>query len=258
VPVYRGVYAIGGAVLGERGWGFAALLAAGDGAVLSHRWAASLWGVLPRPARVEVSLPHRKLRSRAGLTIHVVTPFAHGDIQHRDGLPLTAPVRTLLDLAATVERNELEAALREARVLGLLGDAELKRALDGHRGRAGAARLREALEGSGSAPTRSRLERTMLRLIAAAGLPRPLVSHRIGRFTVDFVWPEQRVVVETDGWHAHGHRAAFEDDRARDAELAGLGYVVLRFTWRQIADEPLRVAARLGEVLAARRGGVPG
>jgi very-short-patch-repair endonuclease len=69
---------------------------------------------------------------------------------------------------------------------------------------------------------------------------------------VDFLWPREKVVVETDGWAAHGHRRAFESDRARDAELQASGYLVVRFTWRQISDAPLLVAARLAQVLAVR------
>jgi very-short-patch-repair endonuclease len=67
---------------------------------------------------------------------------------------------------------------------------------------------------------------------------------------VDALWPELRVIVECDGWGAHGHRAAFDRDRARDARLAALGHVVLRFTWRQLTRDPLLVAARLSAVLS--------
>lgn len=76
-----------------------------------------------------------------------------------------------------------------------------------------------------------------------------MVNHRIGRFEVDFAWPAAGVVAETDGWSAHGHRAAFERDRVRDAALAAAGYRVVRFTWRQVKREPLAVAVRLGQVL---------
>lgn len=92
----------------------------------------------------------------------------------------------------------------------------------------------------------------MLRIVDAARLPRRVVNRRLGRFRPDFLWPDERVVVETDGFAAHGHRAAFERDRARDAELAALGYVVLRFTWRQLTEQPVLVSARLAQVLLRR------
>ena len=90
----------------------------------------------------------------------------------------------------------------------------------------------------------------MLRLIRAAGLPEPLVNHPLGPYVIDFAWPEHGVLAETDGWATHGYWAAFERDRARDAHLTALGYVVLRFTWRQIAEEPVRVAATLTAALS--------
>jgi very-short-patch-repair endonuclease len=103
-----------------------------------------------------------------------------------------------------------------------------------------------------TAPTRSTLERRFLSIMRQAGLPRPQVNHTIGPYEVDFAWLEERVLVEVDGWHAHGHRLAFERDRARDAELAAMGYVVLRFTWRQLRESPLLVAARVAQALAHR------
>ena len=90
----------------------------------------------------------------------------------------------------------------------------------------------------------------MLKLIRIAGLPEPLVNHPVGPYVIDFAWLDHRVLVETDGWATHGYRAAFERDRARDANLATLGYVVLRFTWRQLTGEPMRVAATLAAALS--------
>jgi hypothetical protein len=171
----------------------------------------------------------------------------------RDGLALTSPARTLLDLAGQAPKDVLQRALREARVLGLVRDGELEaaiaRAPGQHHGRG---RLEALVSAGDAAPTRSALERTMLRLIDEAGLPRPLVNHRHGRDIVDFTWMEHRVIVEVDGWAAHGDRRAFEQDRARDAERQALGYVVLRFTWTQAHQQPLRVAARLAQTLGVR------
>jgi very-short-patch-repair endonuclease len=232
--IHRGVYAVGHASLSPRGRSVAALLAVGRDAVLSHRWAAAMWGLVDWPPHPHVTAPGRRLRSRPDIMIHS-TPS--GDVRRRDGLPITSPLRTLADIGAD------ERAVAEAQVLGLVTRRELASA---------GGRLARAVTDASAAPTRSVLERALLRIVAEAQLPRPLVNHRVGRFEVDFLWPEQRLIVETDGWGAHGHRHAFERDRARDAELLALGHVVLRFTWRQLRDEPLLVAARLAQVLAAR------
>lgn len=243
IPVHRGVYAVGHAALSPRGRSVAALLAVGPDAVLSHRWAAAIWGLGAWPAHPHVSVPGRRLHRRQGLGIHFTRAYADADLRRRDGLPITSPLRTLADIGAD------ERAVAEAQVLRLVTRSELE---------AAGGRLARAVEGPGAPPTRSELERTMLRIVRGAGLPRPLTNHRVGPYVVDFLWAAHGVVVETDGWAAHGHRLAFERDRARDARLQVLGYAVLRFTYRQLRDEPLLVAAQLAQVLAARREAVPG
>jgi very-short-patch-repair endonuclease len=155
-----------------------------------------------------------------------------------DGLPVTAPVRTLVDLAPSLGPGELERACADALVRGLVTADELK--------------AERIIDPDRAEPTRSRLERQMLPLIRRAGLPRPLVNHTIGPYEIDFVWQKERVLVETDGWNTHGHRFAFESDRAQDADLVAQGWVVLRFTWRQIFDEPILVVTRVAQALALR------
>jgi very-short-patch-repair endonuclease len=97
--------------------------------------------------------------------------------------------------------------------------------------------------------TRSEAERRLLELIRAAGLPAPHCNARVLGLEVDMVWPDLRMVVEIDGYAFHGTREAFERDRGRDARLLAAGYRVLRVTWRQIVDEPLRVIATIAAVL---------
>jgi hypothetical protein len=253
IPLYRGVYAVGHRAVGERGFMRAALFAAGAGALLSHATAARGWVLVPAlTLPVHVIVGARRPRSRAGLIIHA-DEIDPRDRRIRNGLALTSPARTLLDLAGQAPADVVERALREARVLGLVRDGELEtaivRAPRQHRGRS---RLEALVSTVGSAPTRSALERTMLRLIEDAGLPRPLVNHRHGRDLVDFTWPEHRVIVEVDGWASHGDKRAFEHDRARDAERQALGDVVLRFTWRQVIEQPVRVVARIAQTLGVR------
>jgi very-short-patch-repair endonuclease len=212
----------------------AALLAVPRG-VASHRTAAALFGLIPSvPAVLELTVHARAPRSRRGLTIHETT--RRPATTRVQGLPVTTPLRTLQDLAATRPPAEVDRARTEALVKRLVRPEDLPR---------------------GHAPTRSELERAFLRLVARAGLPQPLVNHAIGPYLADFAWPRHRVVVETDGYAAHGHRGAFEADRARDATLRANGYAVLRFTWRQLHGEPLRTAAVLAQVLAQAAAGSP-
>jgi very-short-patch-repair endonuclease len=100
--------------------------------------------------------------------------------------------------------------------------------------------------------TASELEDRMLALIRAAGLPLPRVNEPVGPYRGDFVWPEHRLIVETDGWQTHGTRLAFEADRTRDADLTRAGWTVVRFTWRQVRDAPEHVAATIAAVLRRR------
>ncbi|MGI8780729.1 MAG: endonuclease domain-containing protein [Solirubrobacteraceae bacterium] len=187
------------------------------------------------PPFVEVTVVTRARRSRPGLVIHETRRAPA--IRTRHDLPVTAPPRTLTDLAATQPSDAVERACSEALVLQLVTEDELETA---------------GLLTRQVAPARSELERSMLVLVTHAGLPRPRVNEPLGPYRVDFLWPQHRVIVETDGHAAHGRRAAFERDRARDADLTARGYAVLRFTWRQLRDEPLLVAARLAQLLAPR------
>ncbi len=140
------------------------------------------------------------------------------------GIPVTTPLRTLADLGFP------QRATREALARGLVRP--------------------EQLPDASSHPTENGFEERMRVLIARAGLPQPIAQHRIGRYRVDFAWPRERVIVETDGWGTHGPRAGFEDDRARDATLLAAGWRVLRVTYRRLAREPTLVAAQLAAVLA--------
>jgi len=166
----------------------------------------------------------------------------------RHGIPVTTPARTILDLAAAVSRRELERAMDEAAYLRL----DLS-GLKPRRGRRGGAMITRVLaeHQAGTTRTRSELEEGMLELCRRFELPAPLVNQEIEGYTVDFVWPEQRVIVETDGWQAHGTRRAFESDRRRDADLMAAHWRPLRMTWKRLTTEDMKVAAQLKEVLGA-------
>ena len=218
--------------------------------MISHRAAAAVWELLPaRGGLVEVTLTEGHRRAQSGLVVHQA-PLRGDEIADAGGLRVTSPARTLLDLAATLPRHELDRAANEAQVLGLTAPAEMRallaRTTSRHRG---AATLR-AVVTAGPRLSRSELERRMHALADRVGLPRPRNQARVLGYTVDFLWPRERVIVETDGFGAHGTRMRFESDRSRDAALQAAGYRVLRFTWRQLVETPEVVAARLAVVLA--------
>jgi very-short-patch-repair endonuclease len=250
--VHRGVYLLGplrGPHFAER----AALLACGRCAVLSHRSALALWGLADAPALVEVTRPSTG-HAHEGVRVHRCERMDGRDTARRYGLPVTAPARTLLDVASSMPAGELARLVEEAQVQRLTTRALLLDAVERGRYRPGAPALRAILEGEEEpALTRSEAERRLLALIRAARLAPPRTNVRIGRHEVDLVWPEQRLVVEVDGFAFHGSRTAFERDRRRDAELLAMGYRVVRFTWRQLTREPEAVIVTLASALSAAR-----
>jgi very-short-patch-repair endonuclease len=250
---HRGVYLLGHSVSAPLAREAAALLACRPDSLLSHRTAAALWGLLPPDdeAPVDVTVIGRDLAGRRGIRVHRAR-LDPGDIRRRHRLPVTSPARTLLDVAgSSPSRRSFERAFDEARVGRLVTDQELNAQAHagGHRG---APVIRALLRReSGPAFTRSEAEERLLALIRAARLPAPRVNARVGRHEVDLLWEEQRLVVEIDGYAFHSSRAAFERDRLRDAELQALGFRVMRVTWRQIAEEPHALLARIAQALVA-------
>jgi very-short-patch-repair endonuclease len=247
--VHQGVYAVGRPTLTTKGRFLAAVVSCGSEAALSHRSAAFLWGLLPeRGPRVDVTVPRGGQRRRRGAVIIHRAALPAGDIALRDGIAVTTPARTLVDLADILPRRPLERAFDEAAYLRLdLGG------LAPRSGRRGSGVLASVLarHDAGATRTRSELEERMLRLCRRFRLPAPEVNATVEGYTADFVWREQRLIVETDGWEAHGTRAAFERDRRRDADLLAAGWRVLRISYARLEREPGWVAERIAAALAA-------
>jgi hypothetical protein len=234
---YRGVYAVGHAAVSPRGRRRAGLLATGGDGALSHRTSGFLWRMREsEPADIDVLVARHAPRSRPGLVVHQTRrPFTPVTL---DGLPVTAPLRTLEDLAATVEPAELEHACAEALVQRLVTQEELDEA---------------GLTDPDLPPAPSVFARHFQAVLRRSGLPLPMVEHQIGRYRADFAWPDVKVIVETDGWDAHGRRRKrFEHDRARDSYLMARGWVVVRVTWRRLKRHPTQVMVELGQILALR------
>jgi very-short-patch-repair endonuclease len=248
--IHRGVYAVGHRRLDALGRWMGAVLACGDDAVLSHRSAGLAWGLVESAgATIDVTVPRAGgRRQHEGVRVHRVPGLLDADRTITlDVLPITTPERTLADIAPVVAQHVLERAVERAEEMRVV-DHDRLRALTGT-GRPGVRALRAALA-MPVTMTRSELERRFLALCRSHGVPRPRVNHPLGDYRVDFHWPRQRLVVETDGGEHHYTRTAFESDRRRDADLALLGYRVVRFTHRRVRDEPAEVARILRLLLA--------
>jgi very-short-patch-repair endonuclease len=251
--VHHGVYAVGHPITHLRGRWMAAVLACGDGAVLSHRSAAALWELLrPMSGPIDVSVPTTGgRRRRDGIRLHrrpslqQTKPIQSthlpnegaldglvpvGLVTIRHNIPVTTPARTVTDLKACVAPRLHRRAIRQAELAGFALGADVK--TDG---------------------TRSDLERHFLALCRRAGLPAPEVNVRVGRWTVDFLWPAHKLAVETDSYRFHRGAIAFEDDRARDLDLRRRGFKVHRFTERQLEEDASGIVADLRDALHGRR-----
>jgi hypothetical protein len=249
--VHQGVYAVGHRGLSLPGRFMAAVLACGDGAVLSHTSAAVLWKLLkPIDGPVHVSIPTTSGRKRRnGIHLHrclslsfLQTPAEPSPspsyspqeggrggrllTAHRHNIPVTTVARTIADLEGYVPPRLHRRARRQAELMGL------------------------RLDDVKSDHTRSDLETLFLALFALHRIPPPEVNAKLGRWEVDFLWRANRLVVEADTWTYHRGSVAFEDDHARDLDLRAAGYTVLRFTDRQVEEEPGRVAADVARALA--------
>lgn len=254
--VDRGVYAAGHDRLTERGRWMAGVLGSGKGAALSHRSAGALWRLFTRSMPfTDVTVPRAtNRRGRRGVVVHLASHLPLQDVARKDGIPVTKPARTLLDLAEVLNRRALERALDEAERLRLCRRPALLSVIDRSPGRAGAARLAAVLEDHqvGSTATENDFEELLIGLCDANGLPRPEAQVQLGPYRPDFCWRAARVIVETDGFDSHSTRRAFEGDRERDVELEVSDWKVLRFTWRHLTRKPDWVVAKLAEALASQ------
>lgn len=236
----------------------AAVLSAGSGAIASHRSAAHLWGVGGLAnAPVDVTFLDRN-RSLTLPGVHVHTPTDLGDLRpvRRSGIPATNPLRVLVDLGQ-VAPDAVPTALERFLLDGVVSRRAVQQvvARHGRRGRHGITALRGALDlwAIDDKPPDSVLELHMSRLLAQHLLPKATFHLRVLGYEGDFAIPNAGLILECDGWDAHGRdRNQFERDRARDVELVAAGWVVQRFTWIQITRRPAWVASMIAKALATR------
>jgi predicted transcriptional regulator of viral defense system len=187
-PIHAGVYAVGRPALTREGHFIAAVLACGEGALLSHRSAAEHYGIRPKhPGAIHVTIPPGTHPRRPGIKVHRRSGLTPA---RRAGIPLTGVVDTLVDLATLLTLPELERAVNEAANRDLVHPERLREALTAMPRRAGVRTLATLLDRDTYTVTDSILEQRFLRIARRAGLPKPQTQRRLGGGRVDFVWPE--------------------------------------------------------------------
>ena len=255
--VHRGVYRVPQSEGVPFAAETAALLASGEGAVLSHHSAATLWGLRPGKARpIHVTIAGvRGAAAPAGVVVHRSVTLSAADIRICNGLPVTSPARALLDVAPKLTDRDVERLLDEGLfVRRIVTIAEISSVLARSGNHPGRTRLaRAAADHTRSTRTDSPPEETLLGLIRAAALPEPRLQATVLGYVLDFLWPELRLAVEVDAYGTHGSPARFEADRQRDARLLtekGIG--VLRFTRAAVEERAFEVLGVLARAIGQR------
>jgi predicted transcriptional regulator of viral defense system len=258
VRLYRGVFAVGHVQRTRETRWIAAVMACGQGSVLSHLDAAALWQIYKsRGGAIHVTTTTRSSRALPGVKIHRARRLDPEDVTKKDGIPVTTVARTLIDLTDILTSDRILRAMREAEYLKLLDINTLIAAVQRANGRRRLHVLNKAIERHTPGQiVREELEHRFQELLHAAGLPNPQTNVKVKTwrqtYEVDCLWAEERVAVELDGRDAHMRAAAFEEDRARDAALTATGLRPLRFTWRRLTEEPDDLLAELKATLSGR------
>jgi len=242
--LWVGVYAVGRPDVGRLGRFKAATLACGADAQLCRRSAADLWRIRPqRGGPIDVAVPSGVLRRRSGIRLHRRADL--GPTRLVRGIPVSDPVSVLVDLASELTEEEVEDAVNEADRLDLIRTAHLRDALDELPPRPGTGRLKAILDAQTFSRAQNALERRFLALVRDADLPAPTTQRRLGRHRVDFFWPDQGLVVETDSLRHHRTAAEQATDIGRDQAHVRSGLRALRFTHSQVFHRPDHVRAVL-------------
>jgi hypothetical protein len=256
ISLHQGVYALGHQRLTREGRWMAAVLACGPGAVLSHFSGGHLWGLCGSRGPVEVlrRAGGAKGEGHHGVRLHQTRRLEPFEVTGERGIPVATIERVLLDLAARTDLKQLERIFVQAYKTGGLSWSRLGRVLELRRGRKGIGNLRRiALEVDPQAlDTKSVTEIDFLALCREANLPIPSVNVLVEDHLVDFLWPAQRVVVETDSWSHHRDRPSFERDRQTDVDLIAAGYDVHRTTYKMLERNPGPFLNNVRRALLAR------
>jgi very-short-patch-repair endonuclease len=246
---YPGVYRVGHRAPSLEARYMAAVLACGEGALLSGRAAGYLFGAIKGPAPPpEVTAPtERRVR---GVRTHRSRGLGRQDATSWRGIPVTTLPRTLVDLAAVLDLDDLARACHEARVRHGTTPGQVEAVLARRPKSPGAAKLRAILRGDARL-TLSKLEKRFLVLLRDAGLPLPQTNRRAGRYWVDCRWPDLRLTVELDSYRYHHSRHAWEQDRRREREARARGDDYRRYTYGDVFEQPQLMLAELDALLPA-------
>jgi very-short-patch-repair endonuclease len=260
--VYRGAYALGYPRVNEKTRLLAAALACGADAVISHRSAGALLGLLDKgPVVIDVIAPPERGRKIDGIRFHRVRTPRLEETGTVDGIPCTSPSRTFVDLAGSVGDRTLRSCLERAAQKKLLDIPAIEASMDpGRRGMPSLRTLvdewRQAAIVAKKGKLKSPLEAKVLPLLLQRHLPAPRPNAPVqiakGRIEVDFLWPDAGFVVEADSRDFHATHVAFERDHWRDRELLQAGYACLRVTHREAEQEPEAIADTVAKTLASR------
>jgi very-short-patch-repair endonuclease len=257
--LYRGVFAVGHLPRTREAKWIAAVMACGQGAVLSHLDAAALWQIYEsRGSSIHVTSMSRAGRKLPGIWAHRTRNLDPADVTVKDGIPVTTVARTIIDLTDVLNSDRVLRAIREAEYLRLLDLDTLIAAVQRAHGRHNLVVLNAALARYRPGQiVREELEHRFLELVHAAGLPEPQTNVRVQtkrrKYRVDCLWAKEGVAVELDGRDAHARETAFEEDRARDAALSAIGLLPLRFTWHRVTRDGAEVIAELQAILGQAR-----
>jgi len=258
--VYRGVYRLAGTAATWRQSLFAACLLWGEGAVIAHRAGARLVGFLGFASdEIEVSVPDRRERVFRGI-VHRPRILSSADVTTVDGIPVTTPARTLIDVAGYVTAEVLEEVLDDALRRRLVTIAWIRWRLHelGTARRRGSALLASLLEARLETSTvpETVFETRLLRVLIGAGLPLPTLQFRVatpsGEARLDFAYVEDKVAIEADGFRWHSSRQQWDNDRDRGNALTVLGWTVIHVTWTQLKYRPDEIVESVRSVLANR------
>jgi predicted transcriptional regulator of viral defense system len=260
--IHQTVYSLTPRVMTERGKFMAAVLACGPDAVLSHRSAAYLWGLVDSwEEPIDVTAPNRRGRSPEGVAAHRDGSLQPIDKTTRYGIPCSGVARTVLDFAAVAPEWEVRKVIAQAEILGILDKAKLRALLKRSRRRRGVARLRLILDTihPQTKRTRSELERLFLDMCAKRSVPEPEVNIWLPtpdgkRYQADFLWRGAKLIVEADSRRFHDTDSAFVADRKRRQQLELAGWRVSQCTWEEVEREPRRLALTVAALIARGAG----
>jgi very-short-patch-repair endonuclease len=252
-----GLYVLPSAVISWEHHLRVALLDHGMHSFVSHR-AASAMHTWPgyHPGLVELSSPGAPNYRGIG-TMHRTIDVVPSDLTVVKGLPVTTQLRTAIDMASLVGRRKLEWLIDDLLTAKAFTLEELTDRFHTvtRRGKPGMANLRSVVEsrGPGYVPPASRLERLLIDVLTAGGLPEPVRQHplpsRLGPGRVDLAYPVWRLIIEADSRRWHTRNADFETDRNRDNEATLLGWFILRYTWKRLMQDPAGVVAEVSEFI---------